>query len=244
MSDSKDALAPAGTRCATPSTVSVSSPAVTCTSSTVPVGCGSDGLLSPGISRHCHISSGPGASLPASSRLKLPASVCHSRTACSAGTTRTVGPCSQSRRVVMLTPRASPIFTTVPRLGLVRACSIWMSMPRLTPARAASASRVKPRSVRQRLTLRARDWVSRSRSATFRPCVGSLVRTTRCGPWTAVGRPRVHRTVLRGARDHGGHPNAQLSPAGSASLRAGSAGSSSSASRATASSSSCDRARS
>ncbi|CAM5361227.1 hypothetical protein SALBM217S_02062 [Streptomyces griseoloalbus] len=67
------------------------------------------------------------------------------------------------------TPSASPILTTVPMLGLVRACSIWMSMPRLTPARAASMSRVKPRSVRQRLTLRARDRVSRSRSATFRP---------------------------------------------------------------------------
>lgn len=69
----------------------------------------------------------------------------------------------------MLTPSASPIFTTVPMLGLVLACSIWMSMPRLTPARPASTSRVKPRSVRHRLTLRASDWVSRSRSDTFRP---------------------------------------------------------------------------
>lgn len=69
----------------------------------------------------------------------------------------------------MLMPSASPILTTVPRLGLVLACSIWISMPRLTPARAASVSRVKPRSVRQRLTLRARDWVRRSRSDTFRP---------------------------------------------------------------------------
>ena len=69
----------------------------------------------------------------------------------------------------MLTPSASPILTTVPMLGLVRACSIWMSMPRLTPARPASVSSVKPRSVRQRFTLRARDWVSRSRSDTFHP---------------------------------------------------------------------------
>ncbi len=34
-----------------------------------PVGCGSEGLPSPGMSRQSHISSGPGASVPARRRL-------------------------------------------------------------------------------------------------------------------------------------------------------------------------------
>lgn len=72
----------------------------------------------------------------------------------------------------MLTPSASASFTVVPTLGFVRACSIWMIMPRLTPARAARASRVKPRSLRQRLRFRASAWVNCSRSDT--PTVQSV----------------------------------------------------------------------
>src|SRR5690606_39255966 len=129
-------------------------------------------------------------SAPASSRLWLPASVCHSRTAWSAGTTRTVGPRSESSSVVTATPRASPILTMVRMLGLVRACSIWMSIPRLAPARAARVSRVKPRSVRHRLTLRPRDRVSSSRSDTVRPFPSVAVL---CGqyrrPAAGAGRP-------------------------------------------------------
>ncbi len=96
----------------------------------------------------------------------------------------------------MLTARASASFTVVPTLGFVRACSIWMIMPRLTPERAARASRVKPRSPRQRLRLRASDCVSWSRSVMVHP-IYSMTQSNALH--YGVLNHTVHHTVLRGS---------------------------------------------